>query len=307
MKIDWHTHTIEGSNESEPVRDVVRKAKAVALGALAITDHNSTDAIEAARVYAGNDLTIIPGLELDATIEGERGHILCFYPDYGTYKFQDELAEFNSRRAERMFDTARKFADVGLIPEADSESAVRKLRTMKGSLTRMAVANVMLDLYTDTNTPLGLGIRGLEVNSDDRDMTTKFLYKFLDKRSDEEISCYIGYEPQYSVDYVDVMKFCKRHNGVFGFAHLMKDIPDRKLAQSAFENAVNCGAEIIGYEHPDHNDEDLRFLNSINTNESIRLNGTDYHARKDKPDLGSINSDQYSLDLVLMYAAEVRR
>ena len=46
--IDWHVHSLEGSNESEPMKDVIRKAKEARLYAIAITDHNTTDAISLA-------------------------------------------------------------------------------------------------------------------------------------------------------------------------------------------------------------------------------------------------------------------
>lgn len=312
-KIDWHSHTLEGSNEGIHVGDVVREAKEAELYALAITDHNSISAISSAEKYAGEDLIIIPGVELDAVIEGKRGHIFCFYPEHGTYEFQEELSALNSRREKRMLDTARRFEEKGLI--SDSELAVSELEATQGSLTRIAVANTIIRLYSGTDTLIGKEIASLSEVEDGQDMTTRFLKKFIDKKSDSEISCYIGYEPQYSVDYSDVSSFCRKHKGVFGFAHLLKDIPDREKAEKAFEKGLDMGMSVLGIGHPDHSSEDIMFLEHLAARgvrdrringKVIGLNGTDYHAKKGQPSLGEIYSGPDTLEKVMEYSRLLR-
>ena len=318
-KIDWHCHTQEGSNECIPVEKVVERAKNNNLTHLAITDHNSCDAVDLAKSYAGDDLKIIPGIELDAVIEGKRGHILCFYPDYQSSAFKEELQGFNERRSARMYDIVRKFESKGLLPEGQTEEGVNGLKNLDGSLTRLAVADVLIATYENSKTVLGEKLRTLrkESEEDGKSLTYKVLYAFLDKKSQEDVNCYIGYESQYTLDYTKVVDFCLRHKGVPGFAHLCLDVKDRDTQRTAIENGLKLGMMFIGYRHPDHNEEDIAFMDKVLTGRSVdykgikgpivRIDATDFHNEEGRPDLGEISSGATHYYAIRRYADALRR
>lgn len=316
MKIDYHVHTVEGSNESVPVKDVVELAKKEEIDAIAITDHNSTRAIAKAQLYAMDELMIIPGLEIDAEIEGKRGHILCLYPDFGNSEFQSELDELNHKREQRMIDTVTKFYEKRLMTMDQTDQVHAKLLSLEGSLTRIAIADTIINLFKESDTLIGARIRDLDNNGEDLSLTSKVLYTFIDKKSPEELKCYVGYEPQYTTDYKQVFDFCLKHNGVAGFAHLCYDIKDQGLATKAFRIGTEKGMTLIGYRHPEHSEDDIALLKSLATQYNVhykkirgpivKVNGTDYHAKPEMPQLGSISSDRSSLEQIQHYADQIR-
>lgn len=72
LKLDLHVHTNYSPDSFSPVREVFKAAKLKALNGLAITDHETTSAINEALKFKG-DLIFIPGIEISA----ERSHILA--------------------------------------------------------------------------------------------------------------------------------------------------------------------------------------------------------------------------------------
>jgi len=74
MKLDLHIHSTFSEDGSQQPVDILKRAKAVGLDGVAITDHNSVQGglagVEAARDFPG--LVVIPGIEITSSA----GHIL---------------------------------------------------------------------------------------------------------------------------------------------------------------------------------------------------------------------------------------
>lgn len=83
MKIDLHIHTAaSGDGEFSP-QAIIEFAKARQLSAIAITDHDSVDSIEAALYYGGqHGIEVIPGCEFSTQYQAKWLHILGYYIDY---------------------------------------------------------------------------------------------------------------------------------------------------------------------------------------------------------------------------------
>jgi hypothetical protein len=79
--IDLHIHTTASDGTDTPAQ-VVEKAKAIGLRAIAITDHDSIDGVAQAQ-QAGQALgvEVIPGIEISADYLGSKAHILGFFID----------------------------------------------------------------------------------------------------------------------------------------------------------------------------------------------------------------------------------
>jgi len=82
LLVDLHLHTVlSGCAEIEMIPPlIVQRALALHLDVIAITDHNSADNVEAvidaAAAIAGPDLTVLPGMEVNAR---EEVHMLCLF------------------------------------------------------------------------------------------------------------------------------------------------------------------------------------------------------------------------------------
>ena len=92
MKADLHTHTHHSDGTFSP-KELVARAKAAGITVLSITDHDSVAGIAEAKLSAGKDLEIIPGVEITVAFRDRELHIL----GYGLDVENPELTAFFSR------------------------------------------------------------------------------------------------------------------------------------------------------------------------------------------------------------------
>jgi predicted metal-dependent phosphoesterase TrpH len=115
--LDLHNHTTCSDGTLTPA-ELVAAAIAAGVKALAITDHDTLAGWDEAIAAAGEDLEIVPGVEL-STVEGGRSlHILGFYPN--REKLEPPLAERIEGRRRRAQAIAEKLAELGVpieLPE----------------------------------------------------------------------------------------------------------------------------------------------------------------------------------------------
>ena len=82
MAVDLHAHTNASDGSLSP-EELVHRAISKDLTALAITDHDSVEAIpKGLRAAEGSSLLLIPGVELSAVYEDLDVHILGYFVDY---------------------------------------------------------------------------------------------------------------------------------------------------------------------------------------------------------------------------------
>ena len=109
-RADLHIHTTHSDGACSP-GDVVRSAGAVALTALAITDHDCVSAYAVARPEADRlGLTLIPGIELTAERNGREIHLLAYHlrpDDDALLAVLDRLHRDRLARSEAMVDRLR--------------------------------------------------------------------------------------------------------------------------------------------------------------------------------------------------------
>ena len=139
--VDLHTHTTASDGTYTPA-ELVREAARRGVRVLAITDHDSTEAIEpalaAAREYP--PLEIVPGIEINTEAAGGEVHILGYFLDHAAPWLRALLGEFRQERLARVHRIAERLADLGLpIDPAEVFALVRE-----GSAGRPHIAQVMV-------------------------------------------------------------------------------------------------------------------------------------------------------------------
>ena len=111
--IDLHTHSTV-SDGSDPPEDVVDLAAKVGLSALALTDHDRLDGIEAARRRAGEvGVELVSGCEISCNHQGTM-HMLVYFLEPGAEPLQDELARLQRARETRNERLVARLAELGL-------------------------------------------------------------------------------------------------------------------------------------------------------------------------------------------------
>ena len=121
---DLHVHTIYSDGSFTP-RELVKRARALKLNAVAVTDHDDIDGVHPARV-AGEKLgvRVIPGVELSAHHDGIEVHIIGLFVDVLDARFLELLQRLQRLRLERIRLIAECLGALGVELAADDVLAV---------------------------------------------------------------------------------------------------------------------------------------------------------------------------------------
>ena len=102
MRHDLHIHTTASDGVLSP-EQIVRNAVAGGLHVIAITDHDTTNAVRAAQAEAEQvGLQVIPGAEVSSTWQGREIHILGYGLDLESAAVRDIDLRARQRRIDRM-------------------------------------------------------------------------------------------------------------------------------------------------------------------------------------------------------------
>jgi predicted metal-dependent phosphoesterase TrpH len=139
-RIDLHSHTTASDGTLSP-RALVAAAAERGVAVLAVTDHDSTEAlVEAMDEGARRGVTIVPGLEINCDVEGAEIHVLGYFVDHDAEWFRAFLAQQRAERRARVTRICDRLAELGMpIDPAEVFALVRE-----GSAGRPHVAQVMV-------------------------------------------------------------------------------------------------------------------------------------------------------------------
>ena len=99
--IDLHVHTLASDGSDAPA-EVVRKAAALGLRAVAITDHDTFAGLpEALAAGARHGVEVVPGVELSTIYDGVEVHVLGYYMDTAHPQLRAMMARATAERNAR--------------------------------------------------------------------------------------------------------------------------------------------------------------------------------------------------------------
>lgn len=139
--VDLHTHTTASDGTYAPA-ELVREAVRRGVRVLAVTDHDSVDAVAPALLTARDHppLEIVPGIEINTDDPGGEIHVLGYFLDHEAAWLRDLLREFRAERATRVHRIAERLAALGHPIDAEEVFAL----VQEGSAGRPHVAQVMV-------------------------------------------------------------------------------------------------------------------------------------------------------------------
>ncbi|HEX2909694.1 MAG TPA: PHP domain-containing protein [Chloroflexia bacterium] len=112
--VDLHMHST-ASDGTLPVDDLIKLCSSVGLKTVALTDHDTTAALDRAQeIGKALGLEIIPGIELSAEYAGKEVHVLGYFIEYHDATFQSQLERFRYNRYGRAQAILAKLADLGM-------------------------------------------------------------------------------------------------------------------------------------------------------------------------------------------------
>jgi predicted metal-dependent phosphoesterase TrpH len=160
-RLDLHAHSTASDGELSPA-ELVRLAVDRGLSTLALTDHDTTEGIDAARrAAAGTPLELIPGVELSADVPHAEVHVLGYYIDWHTARFQAMLDRFREGRFGRAEKMTRKLAALGApisfqrVKEIAGEASIGRPHVAQALVEAGHVATIAeaFDRYIGRNGP----------------------------------------------------------------------------------------------------------------------------------------------------------
>jgi predicted metal-dependent phosphoesterase TrpH len=153
MKADLHVHSTASDGLLGPV-ELVSLARERHIDVLAITDHDSVEAIDVALTAAvGTGLTLVPAVELSATRDGRDVHVLAYFVDHTDPVLLARLRDLRDarlRRAERMveaLDDAGYHLELDDVLELSDGGAVGRSHVAQ-ALVRAGHATSVPDAFT---------------------------------------------------------------------------------------------------------------------------------------------------------------
>lgn len=130
--IDLHVHTLASDGSDAPAA-VVRKAAALGLRAIAITDHDTfvglPEAMEAGRRYG---VEVVPGVELSTVYDGVEVHVLGYCMDETQPRLRAMMARATAERSARNETMVRRLHDAGYPITMEALHAAFPGQTMLG-------------------------------------------------------------------------------------------------------------------------------------------------------------------------------
>lgn len=139
-RIDLHTHTRASDGLDTPA-ELVANASQRGLSVLAVTDHDTVDALEAVQREAdAAGITLVPGVELSTTVERAEVHVLGYFVDPANTSLRERLADLARARVRRVELMIERLHELGYNIDGDAILA----ESEEGSIGRPHVARALV-------------------------------------------------------------------------------------------------------------------------------------------------------------------
>ena len=273
MNIDLHTHSTASDGLLSPP-ELVKQAREAGLGLIALTDHDTTNGLEAA-LAAGqaNRLEIIPGIELNTEIPGAEVHVLGYFLDYQQPAFQNTLQTLRDMRVTRAQRMVEKLQALGMDITWER---VRELAA--GTVGRPHVAAALVEKGYAESVP---------------DAFNRYLYHGGP-----------GYVPRYKLSPLDACRLIQSVHGLPVLAHPAQ-LLDLDTLLASLAQAGLAGMEVY---YGDYEAKTVKYLKKLaDSHRLIPTGGSDYHGPGIHPThLGARQVPAESAERLRALAAERR-
>lgn len=222
--IDLHTHSNRSDGTFEPAA-VVRLAAERGLGAVALTDHDTTEGLEEA-MATGTEvgLEVVPGVEFSAEYERTSVHVLCYWMDATHAGFQAELQRLRDDRFRRGELMIQKLQELGFDVSFERVAAIAG----GGNIVRPHVAQAMVEA----------GIVATEKEA--------FDLWIADGRP--------AHVAKHALDPVDAVGLIRAAGGVCVLAHPGMWGAESSVPEHLIEQMAAAGMGGLEVDHPDHDE-----------------------------------------------------
>jgi predicted metal-dependent phosphoesterase TrpH len=275
--IDLHTHSARSDGTDTPA-ELVRRAQALGIDVLGLTDHDTTAGWQEALAAAdGTTVALVRGLEISCRYAGDGVHLLAYLPDPSYPPLVAELDRVLDGRNARLPAVLAKLNGLGIDMD---EAEVRRLAGDAAAIGRPHIADALV-------------ARGLVA-----DRTDAFR-QFLGPRGP-------AYVHRYAADLVAMLGTVAGAGGVCVIAHPWARHAHDALDEAGLARLRDAGLVGVEVDHQDHPPETRDRLRGIARNLDLVVTGaSDFHGQgKADHELGCNTTDPEELDRLLDRAAK---
>jgi len=259
--IDLHVHTTRSDGDYTPA-DVVRKAAAMGLVAIAVTDHDTVDGVvEGLETGDRENVEVVPGVELSVQCRGfSQVHLLGYYLDWEAERLGRTLSEIREARVERGRKLVDRINDVlasqGRAPLGFDEVE----RHASGLIGRPHIAKVLLE-------------RGYAKN-----MAGAFK-RYL-----------IPYNiPKFKPFFREAVEAVKGAGGIPVLAHPNLITPGERMDPAVLEEMVDWGLMGLEVYYRSLGPDDTRYYRDLAEKHGLLVTGgSDFHGEQSYGNLGHV-------------------
>lgn len=238
------------SDGTDTPTELVHKAAALGLSAIALTDHDTLSGLAEARAAAAKTgLELVPGCELSTMTPYGEAHLLAFWPDE-TSQAMAALEVQKQFRRERNLAILQRLAELGInLAEGDllaeSTGDIVGRPHIAAALLRLGVVKTRAEAFS----------RFLSIDG-------------------------IAYVPRKLLLPLEGVQLLRSLNAVTALAHpLLLRAPASWLGQCVGELAV-AGLDALEAYHPEHNADQVRqAVDLAAANGLLLCGGSDYHGK----------------------------
>ena len=267
-RIDLHTHTLASAGSDAPA-DVVQKAAALGLRAVAVTDHDTFAGLPEA-LAAGQrcGIEVVPGVELSTVWGGEEVHLLGYFMDTGNAALRALMTRATDERNARN--------DAGYPITMDDLHAAFPGQTVLGRphIAALLVQRGCIPSVSD-------GMRGL-----------------LGRGK-------AFYVPRYNIPLADSIRALRAAGGVPVVAHIFKYRFDDAQRAAMLAAAADAGALGVEVRYTTYTPEQTESAQALAARFGLAPSGgSDYHGLR-KPDI-ALGSGRGGLRVPYAYLAGLK-
>ena len=276
IEVDLHLHTNHSDGALSP-SDLVELCFKRGLHTIAITDHDTTSALQEARECASKfGIKVINGIELGTTYLEDEVHILGYGIDLQDVGFQDKLSVFRKGRLLRGKKIIEKLVSIGLNI---SWEMVRNIAN-GASVGRPHIAMALVELGYASNI---------------KDAFKKYLS--VDSP---------GFVPRDMITPTEAVKILSDNGSIPVLAHPL--LSNSKSGRKSIRNLIElipklCEVGLVGIEvyYGDYDSRQVSHLTEIAEKYSlIKCGGSDYHNSENRndPHPGDVGPPPESVDQI---------
>ena len=244
MSVDLHIHTLASDGRWTALQ-VYEAAVAAELKMIAITDHDTTRALEEAEAFAWPaGLQFVPGIEFSTDIPGHEVHILGYGMEWRRPFFQKELALLAQSRQNRAGEMVDKIRTLGYFLKLEDVAA----QAGGGSIGRPHVARALVAMGAFAT-------------------VGEVFHALLHKNGP-------AYVPHRRLKYPEVIELIQAAGGVAVMAH-----PGLAGDDEVVKKVLAAGAEGLEVFHPMHTKQQYQeYLAWTQEAGILATGGSDFHA-----------------------------